>query len=135
VRRKREARLLLRAGDLEVNRLDHTVCRGGFPIQLTNTEFSLLEHLMLNRGHCLSRAELLDTVWQMEPTQTTNIVDVYVNYLRRKLRDLAPGTLIRTVRGRGYMVPIESEIVLRVSAGTNSALSSASPCVVFAQEQ
>ena len=135
LRRKREARLLLRAGDLEVSRLDHTVCRGGVPIQLTNTEFSLLEHLMLNRGHCLSRAELLETVWQMEPAQTTNIVDVYVNYLRRKLRDLPPGTLIRTVRGTGYMIPIESEIALRLSAATNSALSSASTCVLFAQAQ
>jgi DNA-binding winged helix-turn-helix (wHTH) protein len=47
-------------------------------------------------------------VWNMDPTQATNIVDVYVNYLRRKLKDLPPGKLIRTVRGRGYMVPAET---------------------------
>ena len=76
-------------------------------MNLTNKEFALLEHLMLNRGHCVSRVELLETVWNMEPAQTTNIVDVYVNYLRRKLDDLPPGTVIRTVRGQGYMVPFE----------------------------
>jgi hypothetical protein len=56
--------------------------------------------------------ELLDSVWNMEPAQTTNIVDVYVNYLRRKLKDPPPGQLIRTVRGQGYMVPPENELAL-----------------------
>ena len=110
LRRKREARLLIRAGDLELDRLDHAARRGGQPIVLTNKEFALLEHLMLNRGQCVSRMELLDSVWNLEPTQTTNIVDVYINYLRRKLKDPPPGVLIRTVRGQGYMVPPESEI-------------------------
>jgi DNA-binding response OmpR family regulator len=111
LRRKREARLLLRAGDLEVNRLDHSATRTGETIELTNKEFALLEHLMLNRGHCISRVELLDSVWKMEPAQTTNIVDVYVNYLRRKLKDPPPGRLIRTVRGQGYIVPVEGELI------------------------
>ena len=115
LRRKREVRLLLRAGDLELSRLDHTAQRAGQPIELTNKEFALLEHLMLNRGHCVSRVELLDTVWNMEPAQTTNIVDVYVNYLRRKLKDPAPGRLVRTVRGQGYMVPGESELAAQAS--------------------
>ncbi|MGA2350762.1 MAG: response regulator transcription factor [Terracidiphilus sp.] len=112
LRRKREARLLLRAGDLELDRLDHTARRAGQSISLTNKEFALLEHLMLNRGQCVSRVELLDSVWNLEPAQTTNIVDVYVNYLRRKLKDPPPGQLIRTVRGQGYMVPPESDLVL-----------------------
>jgi DNA-binding response OmpR family regulator len=112
LRRKREARLLVRAGDLELDRLNHTARRAGRPIILTNKEFSLLEHLMLNRGQCVSRVELLDSVWKLEPTQTTNIVDVYVNYLRRKLKDPPPGQLIRTVRGQGYMVPREAEVIL-----------------------
>src|SRR3974390_154885 len=107
LRRKREARLALRAGDLELNRLDHIARRGGNPVSLTNKEFSLLEHLLLNRGHAVSRTELLGSVWRMDPAQTTNIVDVYVNYLRRKLSDAPPGTLIRTVRGSGYMIPFE----------------------------
>ncbi len=119
LRRKREARLLLRAGDLEVNRLDHSASRSGEAIELTNKEFALLEHLLLNRGHCISRIELLDSVWKMEPAQTTNIVDVYVNYLRRKLKDPPPGRLIRTVRGRGYMIPAENEL----TPGKSSALA------------
>ena len=104
LRRKREARLQLRVGDLELDRLDHSVRRGSRQMVLTNKEFALLEHLMLNRGQCVSRVELLESVWNMEPTQTTNIVDVYVNYLRRKLQDPPPGQLIRTVRGQGYVM-------------------------------
>jgi len=114
LRRKREAKLMLRAGDLEVDRLDHTVRRAGEAISLTNKEFALLEHLMLNRGQCISRVELLDAVWNMEPAQTTNIVDVYVNYLRRKLKDPTPGFLLRTVRGQGYVVPSDAEMHLPV---------------------
>ncbi len=119
LRRKRETRLQLRAGDLELDRLDHSARRGGRRIVLTNKEFALLEHLLLNRGECVSRTELLDSVWNMEPAQTTNIVDVYINYLRRKLIDPPPGHLIRTVRGRGYMVPAEAEpaVKLRTEPG------------------
>jgi DNA-binding response OmpR family regulator len=118
LRRKREARLVLRALDLELDRMDHTAQRGGEQISLTNKEFALLEHLMLNRGQCVSRVELLETVWKMEPAQTTNIVDVYVNYLRRKLKDPTPGHLIRTVRGQGYVVPGQSELVVGLAAVT-----------------
>jgi len=67
---------------------------------------------MLNRGQCVSRVELLDSVWNLEPAQTTNIVDVYINYLRRKLKDPPPGQLIRTVRGQGYVVPSEADLAL-----------------------
>jgi DNA-binding response OmpR family regulator len=110
LRRKREAKLLLRAGDLELDRMEHSARRGGESIGLTNKEFALLEHLLLNRGQCVTRVELLEYVWDFEPAQTTNIVDVYINYLRRKLKDPAPGLLIRTLRGRGYIVPAETEL-------------------------
>jgi len=113
LRRKRDVRLSLRAGDLELNRIDHIARRGGNPVALTNKEFSLLEHLMLNRGQAVSRTELLDLVWKTDSAQTTNIVDVYVNYLRRKLRDRPPGSLIRTVRGRGYMIPFDKGVACR----------------------
>jgi DNA-binding response OmpR family regulator len=112
LRRKREARLTLRVADLELDRMEHTARRAGAPIALTNKEFALLEYLMLRRGECVSRVELLDAVWNMEPAQTTNIVDVYINYLRRKLKDPPPGFLVRTVRGRGYLVPSEMELRL-----------------------
>jgi DNA-binding response OmpR family regulator len=72
LRRKREARLMLKAGDLELDRLDRTARRAGEPVALTNKEFALIENLMLHRGQCISRVELLDAVWNMEPAQTTN---------------------------------------------------------------
>jgi DNA-binding response OmpR family regulator len=113
LRRRREGQIVLRAGDLEINRLDHSVRRAGRTLSLTNKEFALLEHLMLHRGRCASRVELLESIWNMEPAQSTNIVDVYVNYLRRKLDDMPPGLLIRTVRGHGYMIPFKAEIAAR----------------------
>lgn len=125
LRRPREPRLGLRAGDLELDRLERSARRGGQAIVLTSREFALLEHLMLNRGQCVSRVELLDAVWNMEPAQTTNIVDVYVNYLRRKLNDPPPGRLIRTVRGRGYMVPPESELPVATGIGFENCQAAA----------
>lgn len=116
LRRKRDVRLTLRAADLEVSRLEHSVRQNGQPVELTNKEFGLLEYLLLNRGHCVSRVELLDTVWKMEPAQTTNIVDVYVNYLRRKLHDPPPGKLIQTIRGHGYTIPAENQMPAAATA-------------------
>ena len=131
LRRKRETRLVLRAGNLELDRMNHTARRGMEEIALTNKEFALLEHLMLNRGQSVSRVELLETVWKLEPAQTTNIVDVYVNYLRRKLKDPSPGVLLRTVRGKGYMVPGDGEL----GSGIDAAMAAAhSAATVFAPE-
>ena len=121
LRRKRGAKLVLRSGTLELDRMNHSATRAGEEIALTNKEFALLEHLMLNRGQCVSRVELLEAVWKLEPAQTTNIVDVYVNYLRRKLRDPAPGRLIRTVRGKGYLIGADGE----PAAGIDAALRAA----------
>jgi len=109
LRRKSGASMLLRTRDLEVNRMERSVKRSGQSVTLTNKEFALLEQLLLNRGHCLSRSELLDRVWKSESTQTTNIVDVYVNYLRRKLDDHPPGSIIRTLHGKGYMIAVAPE--------------------------
>ncbi len=108
LRRRREANLVLRHSGLELNRVDHTVRRDGTPILLTNKEFALLEFLLLNRGTCISRVTLLDRVWNAEAQTGTNVVDVYVNYLRRKLRDNPADSIIQTVRGRGYCIPARS---------------------------
>jgi DNA-binding response OmpR family regulator len=121
-RRKREAHLVLRTGDLELSRLDHSVRQSGKTVTLTNKEFALLEHLMLNRGRCTPRAELLQTVWNAESNQTTNIVDVYVNYLRRKLEDVPPNGLIRTVRGQGYMIPCDTQMPANSRINTTSSI-------------
>jgi DNA-binding response OmpR family regulator len=105
-RREQFADPVLRHGDLELHRIEHKVVRGGRAIDLTAKEFSLLEYLMLHRGESVSRSELLTEVWQMSAETGTNVVDVYINYLRRKLdagepHDLHTG-LIETVRGSGY---------------------------------
>lgn len=111
LRRRRDSRVALRAGDLEMDRLQRSAQRGGRSINLTNLEFALLEYLVLNRGHCTSRRELLDAVWKTQTARTTNIVDVYVNYVRGKIHDPRPGKLIRTVHGQGYMVPYEADLL------------------------
>jgi DNA-binding response OmpR family regulator len=104
LRRRQQISLVLRYADLEVNRVDRSVTRSGESIQLTNKEFALLESLLNSRGRCVSRAELLRQVWGMSPDAGTNIVDVYVNYLRRKLKDTGATPLIQTVRGQGYSI-------------------------------
>jgi len=105
-RRKQFADPVLRHGDLELHRIEHTVSRAGRTIGLTAKEFALLEFLMLHRGECVSRGQLLTEVWQMPAESLTNVVDVYINYLRRKLDAGGlqgdSGRLIETVRGMGY---------------------------------
>lgn len=104
LRRRRDTNLLLRQDNLEVNRVERTVIRDGLPVSLTNKEFALLEYLLLNRGRAISRSTLLERVWNMQSTASTNVVDVYVNYLRRKLGDHGTTPLIQTVRGEGYAI-------------------------------
>jgi DNA-binding response OmpR family regulator len=104
LRRRKQTSLVLRYADLEVNRMERTVTRSGESVQLTNKEFALLECLLNSRGRCVSRGELLKQVWEMNPEAGTNVVDVYVNYLRRKLKDSGDSPLIQTVRGQGYSI-------------------------------
>jgi len=121
-RRQQFADPVLRHGDLELHRIEHKVMRGGRTIQLTAKEFSLLEFLLLHQGECVSRGQLLAEVWQMPEETGTNVVDVYVNYLRRKVEDGAAheahssrGGLIETVRGSGYRLGgLERKPVARV---------------------
>jgi DNA-binding response OmpR family regulator len=108
-RREQFADPVLRHGGVELNRMARRVARDGRQVDLTVKEFALLEFLLQRRGACCSRAELLREVWQMSPDSGTNVVDVYVNYLRKKLAaahpagDAAP-EVIETVRGAGYML-------------------------------
>jgi DNA-binding response OmpR family regulator len=106
-RRERYEDPVLRWGELELDRLHRTVERDHVSVELTAKEFALLEFLMQRRGACCTRSELLREVWHMEPESGTNVLDVYVNYLRRKLsagRSFgdAEAPLIETVRGSGY---------------------------------
>lgn len=103
-KRRREGGLVLQHGDLRVNRVERAVERGGQAVTLTGKEFALLEYLLLNRGRAVSRATLLHEVWKTQPEASTNVVDVYVNYLRRKLGDAGEEQVIQTVRGKGYAI-------------------------------
>ena len=93
---------VLRVGDLEVDRAAQHVRRGGKTIELTPTEYSLLEYLAANPGRVFSRTMIIEHVWDQSFEGLTNIVDVYVRHLRRKVDDPFPTKLIRTVRGVGY---------------------------------
>jgi DNA-binding response OmpR family regulator len=108
-RREQFADPVLRCGGVELNRMQRRVVRNGVTVDLTAKEFALLEYLLQRQGVCCSRAELLREVWQMPPETGTNVVDVYVNYVRRKLNAVHPEgenapVLIATVRGAGYLL-------------------------------
>ncbi|PZS07680.1 MAG: DNA-binding response regulator [Solirubrobacterales bacterium] len=92
----------LRGGDVEVNLLTREVRRAGRLVRLSTTEFELLVYLVRNRGAVLSREQILAAVWGYEYDPGTNVVDVYVGYLRRKLHDDDRRTPIVTVRSVGY---------------------------------
>ena len=108
-RRRQTADPVLRHGDLELHRIERRVARAGMAVSLTAKEFALLEYLMLHKSECVSRARLLADVWQMPGETGTNVVDVYVNYLRRKLSNEGGLSVIETVRGAGYRLSCASE--------------------------
>jgi two-component system, OmpR family, response regulator len=91
----------LSGGDIEVDLLTREVRRAGEPVRLSTTEFELLAYLMRNRGRVLSREQILRAVWGYEYDPGTNVVDVYIGYLRRKLRRDGDAPIV-TVRSVGY---------------------------------
>ncbi len=93
---------VLQVADLELNRVERRVQRGGRNIELTAKEFALLEYLMRNAGRKITRSMIIEHVWNLNFDTRTNVVDVYINYLRKKIDDDDSCTLIHTVRGVGY---------------------------------
>ena len=93
---------VLTVGDLKLDRVEHRVERAGRRIELTTKEFGLLEYLMRNVTRQVTRSMIIEHVWNLTFDTTTNVVDVYINYLRRKIDDGHPVKLIHTVRGVGY---------------------------------
>lgn len=93
---------VLLVADLKIDRVQRLVERAGRRIELTAKEFALLEYLMLNLGRRVTRSMIIEHVWNLTFDTTTNVVDVYINYLRRKIDDGHPTKLIHTVRGVGY---------------------------------
>ena len=89
--------------DLEVETDSHRVWRAGKRVELTAREYALLEYFMLNQGKVINRVDLLENVWDVHFNTNTNVVDVYVNYLRRKI-DKSEPRLLHTVFGVGYLM-------------------------------
>jgi DNA-binding response OmpR family regulator len=94
--------------DLELDRVRHVVHRNGRAIELTPKEFALLEYLMLNAGNNVSRSSIIHDVWKLSSDTMTNVVDVYINYLRKKIEADSSEKLIHTARGAGYRIGSKS---------------------------
>ena len=92
----------LAVGDLELDEERHVARVGEAAVDLSAREFALLAYLMRNEGRVVTRQQILDAVWGAEPDVYSNVVDLYVSYLRRKLGELGRADTIRTVRGVGY---------------------------------
>lgn len=99
---------VLRAADLELDTVRHSVRRAGKTVDLTSKEYALLEYLMRNQDHVLTRAQIINHVWDYDFEGDSNIVDVYIRYLRRKIDRGYEPALIHTVRGTGYVLRTES---------------------------
>ncbi len=93
---------VLTIDNLELNRIERTAVRGGRAIDLTRKEFALLEFLMCNAGRAVTRMQIVENVWHLSFDTMTNIVDVYINYVRNKVDADWERKLIRTIRGVGY---------------------------------
>jgi len=104
VLRKKEAATatILKAGDLMLDLVTHKVQRAGVEIDLTAKEYALLEYLMRNAGSIVTRTMISEHVWDIDFDTFTNVIDVYINYLRNKIDAGHKNKLIRTIRGRGY---------------------------------
>lgn len=98
----------LAVGDLLLNPRTHEVTRAGTPIELTATEFALLQYLMESPRHVLSKAQILQHVWDDDFGRSANVVEIYVSYLRKKIDALGP-PMIHTLRGVGYTIRPASE--------------------------
>jgi two-component system, OmpR family, copper resistance phosphate regulon response regulator CusR len=98
------AEVKLRVADLEIDRVERRITRAGRKIELTPREFALLEYLLRNTGRCVTRAMIIEHVWNFSFDTMTNVVDVYINYLRKKVDEGFEPRLIHTIRGSGYQL-------------------------------
>lgn len=103
-KRDNNSAVKLRVGALEMDIISHKVSREGKDIALTSKEYALLEYLMRNAGSVITRTMIAEHVWDINFDTDTNVIDVYINYLRRKIDGGFKNGLIQTVRGRGYII-------------------------------
>ena len=97
----------LTAGDLELDQERHVARVGSRAVDLSAREFALLAYFIRNEGRVVTRQQILDAVWGAEPDVYSNVVDLYVGYVRRKLAELGRDGLLRTVRGVGYALRVD----------------------------
>lgn len=115
-RGNRRASAVLNVEDLELDRITRSVQRCGHAIALSPKEFALLECLMCNAGQPVSRTAIARQVWKLNFETATNVVDVYINYLRRKVDNGFERALIQTIRGFGYQIGGNGNSVSRQSS-------------------
>jgi len=101
---------IIRAGELSMDQDTHDVHVGKEPIELSPTEFKLLRYLMLNPNRVLSKAQILDHVWEYDFNDDAGIVESYISYLRRKIDPHTEESLIQTKRGFGYMLKVGKSV-------------------------
>lgn len=101
---------VLTVEDLKLDRVERRVSRGSRTIDLTSKEFALLEYLMRNAGRRVTRSMIIEHVWNLSFDSSTNLVDVYINYLRRKIDDGFEPKLIQTIRGIGYEMNVKKQV-------------------------
>jgi heavy metal response regulator len=94
----------LKVADLELDQLTHNVTRSGQAIALTSTEYALLEYLMLNAGQVVTRTMISEHVWNDDFDVFSNVINVYINYLRKKIDSGSDRKLIHSIRGTGYVL-------------------------------
>ncbi|MBI3586569.1 MAG: response regulator transcription factor [Ignavibacteriales bacterium] len=104
MRRETRSKTVLKVSDLQLNTVTHKATRNGATIDLTSREYAMLEFLMRNGGRLITRQQLAKEVWGFDFDPGTNIVDVYVNHLRKKIDQKSEKKLLHTVRGRGYYI-------------------------------
>jgi two-component system OmpR family response regulator len=100
----RESETLYRVGDLEIDRLSHTVRRAAQEIVLQPREYRLLEYLMRHAGQVVTRTMLLENVWDYHFDPQTNVIDVHISRLRGKIEKGFEKPILHTIRGAGYML-------------------------------
>jgi two-component system, OmpR family, copper resistance phosphate regulon response regulator CusR len=125
LRRPVELLDLLSVDDLQLDRMRRMVTRAGKPIKLTQREYGVLEYLMRNAGRTVTRTMIVEHVWNLGFEGLTNIVDVYINYLRSKIDGGSARPLIHTTRGVGYLMcsnPEDRQLDTKISVGAGTRM-------------
>lgn len=93
-----------RAGNIEMNVETYQVTKNGLPVELTQKEFALLEYLLRNKGKICRRTRIIEKIWDVNFDRDTSVIDVYINFLRKKLDEPGQPSFLQTIRGVGYRV-------------------------------